>query len=592
MQNAASQLSPAAPLAASDIERRKEIHNLHFTITQAVKNTYSVWLIALFVTVPAWGHVPFWLWSGWVVLVGAAYSVRARQLSGGRNIDAVEAAPQAWARRLTGWTLGCSAIAALGPSLFYPSIGEIARMYICMLFCCWLAGAMASLGARPRLFAIYAAVFTVGLGIGWLQTDSAFLAPIFVMLVLYALVLTGFARNFARQVDDSVEIRFINERLVEQLTRSRETAEKSSEAKTRFLAVASHDLRQPLHAVTLLNGMLARPQTAEKIKEISRQMDRSLSTLERLFSSVLDFSKIDAAKVKPELGWHPLAPLLEQLEDEYAPQAAQKGLALRAKPISVMLHTDLQLLGRILRNLVENAIKFTDRGSIEIVATQRPDGAVVLAVCDSGPGIPRNLRDEIFDEYFQAPGDNSTSGLGLGLAIVRRLAALLGVSVTVDDAENHGTRFDVGVESSMVRPLSDADAVASGQDVTPLDLQDYLVVYVEDDASSREALGLLMADWGCKCVISETMAGALQALEGKGVPDVILSDFSLRDGCTGTEVIEEMRRRYGPVSGAILTGESSAMQLRLAGEFEYPVLGKPVKAQDLRALLEVFKGIG
>ena len=579
-------------LTTADVGMRGEIHNLHFTINQAVKNTYSVWLITLFVTVPAWDHVPVWLWSGWVLLVGLAYTARARRLAPGRDLSNVEAAPRMWARRLNAWTLGCAAIAALGPALFYPAVGEIARMYICMLFCCWLAGAMASLGARPGLFALYAVVFTAGLGVGWLRTDSAFLAPILVMLVLYTLVLTGFARSFARQVNESVEIRFLNQQLVEQLTRAREVAEKSSEAKTRFLAVASHDLRQPLHAVTLLNGMLGRSQPAETIREISRQMDRSLMTLERLFSSVLDFSKIEADKVRPEFAWHPLAPLLEQIGQEFAPQAAQKALLVQVRPIPVMLLTDPQLLGRILRNLVENAIKFTERGGVEIAARQRPDGAVVITVSDSGPGIPGNLRNEIFDEYYQAPGDKTSAGLGLGLAIVRRLATLLGLSVTVEDGELHGTRFSVAVEAAGVRASSAADLTAVDQEPAPLDLRDFLVVYVEDDASSREALGLLMADWGCRSVISDTMEGALDALRDKGVPDVVLSDFTLRDGCTGTQVIEEMRRRYGPVAGAIITGESSAVQIRLAGELEYPVLGKPVKAQDLRALLEVFKGIG
>lgn len=591
MHQDGSQISPPG-LAPAATEMRREVHNLHFTINQAVKNTYSVWLIALFVTVPAWGHAQFWLWSGWVLLVGLAYTARARRLGPGRALTEVQADPRSWARRLNGWTLGCSAIAALGPALFYPVVGEIARMYICMLFCCWLAGAMASLGARPGLFALYAVVFTAGLGAGWLRTDSAFLAPVLVMLVLYTLVLSGFARSFARQVNESVEIRFINEQLVEQLTRAREVAEKSSEAKTRFLAVASHDLRQPLHAVTLLNGMLGRPQSAETIREISRQMDRSLVTLERLFSSVLDFSKIDADKVKPDLAWHPLAPMLEQIGQDFAPQAAQKALSLHVQPMPVMLLTDPQLLGRILRNLVENAIKFTERGGVAIAARQRPDGGVVITVTDSGPGIPSNLRNEIFNEYYQAPGDKTSAGLGLGLAIVRRLAALLGMSVTVEDGVTHGTRFAVGVDAASIRALSDADHSAAQRDPAPLDLHDYLVVYVEDDASSREALGLLMADWGCRCVISDTMDGAFQALAGIGIPDVVLSDFSLRDGCTGTQVIEEMRRRYGPVAGAIITGESAAVQMRLAGELEYPVLGKPVKAKDLRALLEVFKGIG
>jgi signal transduction histidine kinase/CheY-like chemotaxis protein len=460
-----------------------------------------------------------------------------------------------------------------------------------MPFCCWLAGAMSSLGARPRLFAGYAAIFTVGLSLGWLRTDSAFMVEIMVMLALYTVVVSGFARSFARQINEGVEIRFINERLVQQLTLAREAAEKSSEAKSRFLAVASHDLRQPLHAVTLLNGMLARPQPPDRIEEISRQMGRSLVTLERLFGSVLDFSKIEADKIKPEFAWHPLAPLLEQLALDYAAQAAQKGLTLRVQALPLALYTDAQLLERILRNLVENAIKFTERGTIAVTAQEGPQG-LVLSVSDTGPGIPANLRDDIFQEYYQSAGEKSAAGLGLGLAIVKRLATMLGLAVSVHDSAPQGARFEIAADAPRVRPFSEAEAQAQESAHEELDLRGYFVVYVEDDASAREALQLLLADWGCKSVIAPSLQEALQMLEGRGTPDVVLSDFSLREGQTGIDVIEEMRKRYGPVAGAILTGETSAMQRRLAGELEYPVLSKPVTARELRSLLEVFKGIG
>ncbi len=583
-------MPPLAP--GADVDRRKEIHKLHFAINQSVRNSYSVWLITLFISLPVWTRAPVWLCGGWLLAAGLAYAARVKALGPGRDLKVVEAAPEAWSRRLNLWTLGAGAVAATGPALFYPALGDIARMFICMLYCCWLAGAMSSLGARPRLYAGYAVVFTLGLSLGWLRTDSPFLVEILVMLALYTIVLSGFARSFARQVDESVEIRFLNERLVQQLTLAREAAEKSSEAKSRFLAVASHDLRQPLHAVTLLNGMLARPQPAERIGEISRQMGRSLVTLERLFGSVLDFSKIEADKVKPEFAWHPLAPLMEQLGHEYAAHAAQRGLALQVRPLPLALHTDAQLLERILRNLLENAIKFTERGTVTLAAGERPAGGLVLSVTDTGPGIPSNLREDIFQEYYQSAGEKAGAGLGLGLAIVRRLAAMLDLAVTVHDSQPHGARFEIAASAARVRPCSDADAQAGDDGQGELDLHGYFVVYVEDDASAREALELLLADWGCRSVIAASLPQALQMLQGQGAPDVVLSDFSLRNGQTGIEVIEEMRRRYGPVAGAILTGEASAMQRRLAGELEYPVLGKPVAARDLRSLLEVFKGIG
>jgi signal transduction histidine kinase/CheY-like chemotaxis protein len=591
MQPPASSTSESEQLPAVDAERRKEVHNLHFTITQAIKNTYSVWLIAAFITVPVWTHVPGWICAAWVLLVGLAYTLRVRRLAPGLQLSAVQADPALWSRRLTLWTLGCSCVAALGPSLFFPALGDVARMYITMLFCCWLAGAMASLGARPQLFAQYAFVFMGGLWIAWLTSGSEFTLEVLIMLVLYTLVLMGFSRNFARQVNEGVEIRFTNEILVEQLTQAQAAAEKSSAAKSRFLAVASHDLRQPLHAVTLLSGMLAHPQPQERITEISRQMGRSLATLEALFSSLLDFSKIEAEQIHPEFAWQRLEPLMQQLAAEYAPQAALAGLGFRMNSVPVAVNVDGQLLGRILRNLLDNAIKFTGSGSVAFEASSSADG-LTLCVSDTGPGIAVDLQDEIFKEYYQSASDKAMSGLGLGLAIVRRLGLLMDMRVSVWANHPHGARFEVAIAQARVRALGDADADVVELQAEPVDLAGYFVVYVDDDASSREALRLLLADWGCKAVVAASLAQAIEQLQGHGAPDVILSDYSLQGNATGLQVIEEMRNRYGPVAGAILTGESSATRLRLAGDFEYPVLAKPVSAQDLRGLLEVFREIG
>ncbi|MFC5496754.1 hybrid sensor histidine kinase/response regulator [Caenimonas terrae] len=584
-------VNAAAAVPPQDVDWRKETHFLHFAITQSVNNTYTVWLIALFITFPTWTHAPFWIPAGWMLAVGLAYTLRARSLAPARQLAVAQAAPAAWRRRLNQWTIAAAAVAAAGPWLLYPWLEDIARMYVCMLYCCWLAGAMTSLGARPRLFAAYAVVFTIGLWLGWMRTDSPFLREILLLLAIYAIVLSTFARSFAKQVKESVEIRFMNERLVEQLTLAREAAEKSSQAKSRFLAVASHDLRQPLHAVTLLNGMLGRRQPPERVEEISRQMGRSLVTLERLFNSVLDFSKIEADRVKPEFAWHALAPLLEQLGHDYAPHAEQKGLALEMDAPLLALDTDAQLLERILRNLLENAIKFTEHGRVTLRAEQRPD-ALVLSVSDTGPGIPANLREEIFKEYYQSAGEKDSAGLGLGLAIVRRLADLLEIKVSVHDAQPQGARFELALAPQRVRAVAPGEAVPGDPEQEQVDLQGYFVVYVEDDASARDALQLLLADWGCKSVIADSLPAALRKLQGQGTPDVVLSDFSLRDGQTGIDVIEEMRRIYGPVAGAILTAESPEIQQRLARELEYPVLGKPLTAQELRSLLEVFKGIG
>ena len=441
--------------------RRKQAHKLQFTIMQASRNTIPVWLTLLFITFPAWSKAPAQLWAGWVLLAGAAYMARNRYLLAGRDLARVEQAPQGWGRRLFTSTVLLGGLIAAGPSLLFPHLDDIGRMYVTMLLVCWLAAAMTSLGAWPRLYIAYVCLFNAGLALAWWRAGSAgsvYAPQILAMLALHAMLLVGFARSFAQQFDQSIDVRFANEALVEQVTLAREAAEKASDAKSRFLAVASHDLRQPLHAVTLLNGMLSRPQPQERVAEISHQMGRSLCAMESMFNSVLDFSKIEAARVVPRSAWHRLDPLFERLADDYGVLAAQKGLQLRMQAQALEIFTDAQLLERMLRNMLDNAVKFTARGAVALEARMDAE-ALVLTVSDSGPGIPANLREAVFGEYYQASGGQVHAGLGLGLAIVRRLAGLLQMSVEVRDALPQGARFELTIQAGQVRAAQQGGSV-------------------------------------------------------------------------------------------------------------------------------------
>lgn len=570
-------------------DRRRDVHNLHFTLNQAVKNTYSVWLLGTFIAASTWRDQVQWLPWIWVFTVGIAFTTRNRLLAAGRNLAILEADPEHWRRLFNVSTLVCGAVATSGALLLFPPISDTARMYISMIYCGWLAGAMSSLGARPRLYTAYGIVFVSGLAAAWFVVSSEYRYEVLLMLLLFVAITSGFSRSFAAQVNESIEIRYANEQLVESLRSASAAAEESSAAKSRFLAVASHDLRQPLHAVTLLNGLLARPQTAERIAEISRQMGRALATLERLFNSVLDFSKIDTDKVKPEMGWYDLPRLFSVLHTSYASQATEKGVRLTFVDLNVAVRTDIDLLERILRNLIDNALKFTEQGAVTVEALWL-EQSLVIRVSDTGRGIAPNLHEEVFKEYYQVGAGTKTSGLGLGLAIVRRLSDLLGLRVELHDAIPQGCQFDIYVAAAMVRSPADASHEDQGGERTPV-LSGYFVAYVDDDASSRDAMALLLDDWGCRFVMAHTLSELTKRLADGDAPDAILTDFSLENGVTGLDVIQSIRNRFGPVSAAILTGDVSAIELEKLGELEYPVLRKPVPAKELKGLLEVFKNI-
>ena len=586
--------SPQADLTA----RRRDVHSLHFTINQAIKNSFSVWVVILFIAAVGWRELPRGLTLGWVLVAGAMFTWRTQFLRAGRELAVLDSAPERWRNILNTTTILCGLVAGAAPLVIFPWVDDSARMYLTMIYCSWLAAAMSSLGARPRLYAAYGAILALGVAVAWLVAGSENRFEVFVMLVVFVAVTTGFSRSFAAQIYKGIEIRYANEQLVESLKVARTAAEESSAAKSRFLAVASHDLRQPLHAVTLLNGLLARPQTPEKITEISRQMGKALSALEHLFNSVLDFSKLEADKVQSDPAWHSLDSIFAGLQASYAQQAQAKGLRLDFQESGLSIHTDAALFERILRNLIENALKFTEQGAVSVRASWI-GGQLVVAVSDTGPGIAPHQREEIFKEYYQGEVGKAGNGLGLGLAIVRGLSDLLGFRVQVADGTSEipstgptrGSTFSVLVPAAMVRGRQ----LAARTDEAALpnaSLDGLFVAYVDDDAASRDALALLLDDWGCRAVVAETLDALMVKLGTGPAPDALLTDFSLASGVTGLDVIAAVRGRFGAVSAAILTGDISAIEIEKLGELEYPVLRKPVSAQELRALLEVFKNIG
>lgn len=269
------------------------------------------------------------------------------------------------------------------------------------------------------------------------------------------------------------------------------------------------------------------------------------------------------------------------------PTAAQKGLALRHDCPMVQIHSDAQILERILRNLIENAIKFTDQGAVTLTAARMDDG-LNLTISDTGPGIPDNLKADIFKEYFQACAEKKEEGLGLGLAIVRHLAPLLGIGITVRDNQPRGTCFELCLPRTSVReapcPVSDAPLAPRA-----IDLGGLTVLCIDDDPASLHALRALLVEWKASPLMATSPQQAFDEAARNPSIDVILSDYELGAPINGADLILALRERLGPVSGCILTGAAAAIQAHRDGLIEFPVLLKPFAARELREMLEMFK---
>ena len=372
------------------------------------------------------------------------------------------------------------------------------------------------------------------------------------------------------------------ERKVVERTRELELA---NAAKSRFLAMASHDLRQPLHALGLFVAQLRTPlKSGERAKTIER-VDAAVTEINELFDALLDISKLDAGVLVPNLTEFPIERLLQRLETTFAQTAAQKGLRLRMVSSAAWVRSDAILLERILLNLVSNAVRYTSEGGVLVGCRQRGE-TLRIEIWDSGPGIPEDQRQNIFGEFYQLAGSqrDSQGGLGLGLAIVDRLRRLLGHSIELSSIVDKGSRFTITVPSATARkrvePVGFPPLVIDR-------VQGKLVVVIDDDALVLEGTGGLLRSWGCRVVTAASHDAALGEIIGCGQrPDVIISDYHLSDGKTGIDVIERVRAAFGmPIPAFLISGDVTSEPLRHARTSGYHLLHKPLAPMALRAML-------
>ena len=359
-------------------------------------------------------------------------------------------------------------------------------------------------------------------------------------------------------------------------------AERAERDKTRFLAAASHDLRQPMHAISLMVGLL-RPRATGAEREVVERLERSIESMDAAFDTILDLSKLDAGVVKPAIAEVPLRALFESIEVHFAPQAAAKQLALAVFPTRAIVATDRAVLERLLRNLVSNAIKYTARGKV-LIGCRRRGARLRIGVWDTGIGIaPENLA-RVFEEYFQAstrPRDRS-EGLGLGLSIVKRLARLLGSDVDVASTPGQGSRFSVEVPFAghAVHAAAPARADAAAPDAV---LAGKYILVIDDEPDVRFGTEALLRQWGCRSASAGSLDEIAALLERElRFPDAIVADFQLA-GHTGLEAIAAVQAYSGERTPAVIvTGEDLGRAELEAGGRRYPVLRKPVAPEVLR----------
>ncbi|NDU85488.1 MAG: response regulator [Ferrovum sp.] len=427
----------------------------------------------------------------------------------------------------------------------------------------------------------------------WSMGDPAFNA-LGVAGLLYVAALLGQTLNGYRATRASIELRFDNAALVNELRletmgaeKARQEAEQANTAKSKFLAAASHDLRQPIHALGLFLGVLANSELNITQRDVVTNANAAVEASTEMLSTLLDFSRIEAGAIIPVVKVFPIQPLLNKIEREFESQADAKGITYRSRESDLAVYSDPVLVELILRNLVSNAIRYTEYGGILVSCRKRGDH-VNLEVWDTGIGIAPEHHQMIFKEFHQLgnPERDQRKGLGLGLAIADGLARTLDHKLTLASIPQRGSVFRISLPLviNAVFPANNTTMVRTSG------LKNIRVLLVEDNERVSSAMVNLLRDWGCICDAAEYIEEAV-CLAQSHAPNLIICDYRLRDQRTGLQAIATLRELLGNTLPALLiTGDTAPERLREEQSSGIPLLHKPVAPnllyQKMVAVLE------
>ncbi|HEX4327564.1 MAG TPA: hybrid sensor histidine kinase/response regulator [Burkholderiales bacterium] len=539
---------------------------------------------------------------GWAALMVCAFGLRSLLLAPYAPRLSEQECDQATVLRaeriLVLSTSLIGAVVASAAWWFFPFVSEQTKLLLTVILCGWPAIGVAVQGPHPKSFRSYLLVYCATLAGAWVYYLPQHPAIAFGIMV-YPFVLGLASRDIGAMVVtvsnlESEQIRLNQEKdvllerrntLIEELEAAKTAAENATLAKSRFLAAASHDLRQPVQALSLLAGVLKATVADPRQREISLQIARASESLEHLFSAILDLSKLEAGTISPEARTLNVGDLMSRLASEYGSKSAAKGLQMICEPRGLWINTDPVLFERVIRNLLENAVRYTERGQVGL-ALDQTDKGFVLQVSDTGAGIPESEQARIFEEFYQLDTTDASSrniGLGLGLAIVKRLAALLRLEISLQSTEGRGSTFSVHIPAS---------AVTIGNKPEPFNmitspghpaLSGCPVLVIDDDQLVREALALALKAWGAQPYTYAALPAALAGLKrDHASPRIAILDYRLAEGPVGLDVAEEVRLSFPDIKRIMMTGELNQPELAEAG---MPVLKKPVAHDELRRII-------
>ncbi len=595
--------SPLAAIAPQLLARARfdQVGTLY---RQWHRTTVSMLLGAGILCVVLWGQVAPPLMAAWIGAIGVNQVWRGALAGAFRRARPGLADAPRWGRY---WSLGSALAGALWGAaavVMYPASPAHEALLIVCLFGVILGGLNLTAVYKSSFYGFALPALLPLIVRVAMEGDTVHVFTAIVMGVVLAFLL-GFGHHLNDVLTHSLAMRYENVDLIDELqgeTRkaeeARAAAETANRAKSQFLAAASHDLRQPLHALGLFAAALATRTREPELKPLVASIHASVDALEGLFAQLLDLSRLDAGGLTPERKVTPLQPMFARLADDFSPQASAHGLSLTLVPTTLAVDSDPVLLERILRNLVANALRYTRQGGV-VVGARRRGGAVRIDVVDTGIGIAAELHERIFDEFVQAgaapPRHAGGRGMGLGLAIVRRLAALLGHTLSLASVPGRGSRFSVTVPRAVLRRRRGADAAVLPAPPLPAAAQPFSgrrVAVIDDDPAVVAAMRALFSAWGASVAGGESVAAAIADLAavsrrdgcGDRGPDLIVADLRLADGDCGLDAVAQLRAACGRHAPALIVSGDMQEEARAAvAAAGFTLLSKPLVATALQA---------
>jgi signal transduction histidine kinase/ActR/RegA family two-component response regulator len=465
---------------------------------------------------------------------------------------------------------------------FFWAFPDFERAIQSMLLFALSAGAVGTTAGYRPLFIAYIIPTLLPLSILWaIQATTSSVwwidATIALLIVFLGLVLIALARDNFRLFKDSFDIRLQQVELNAKLQLALEREEQANHSKTRFLASASHDLRQPMHTVTLFAATLAMRPLDERSREIVNHMNEAVEDLSSELDALLDISKLDAGVIEVQRETIAIKPFLRHLYEMFLPEANTKHLDLKIDcPDNLFTYTDKNLLERTVRNLLQNAIKYTSLGHVLVQVEVQRD-SLLLVIADTGPGIHPEEHSRIFEEFYQIdnPERDRTRGLGLGLAIVKRLAHLLEMEISLESSPGIGSRFAL----TLPRVSMQKEEVTATPDTRSSFIGLHVLV-VDDEAKVRLGMKALLEGMGCR--VTDVDGTDQAVISARADPaDIVLADFRLRGNDSGVATIRAIRAFCPSMPALLISGDTAPQRLREANAAGIILLHKPVSIKSL-----------